>query len=262
MSTLIHRRSRVYLDQVLDGRATGSDPLIDLVHQIQAPPRRRETAGLRTAASAFAWAPSVRPYLPLHHRTGLTSAAAQLWHPKLLVMAATLIAAATVAFATTGHLPTQIAPSSVTGGITAQLSAKATVSPDPAPAPSDPRRGTQVAPGAAPPGATGSAASSGASGIGPSDSSTPTSSAQPGLLPWLCRQWVALPSGSPATKSPLFAALIKLAGGADTVDLYCNTLLNSNAPAASPEASEHSTGGSSPSSGTGPVATPTPTPAS
>jgi hypothetical protein len=262
MSTLFRRRRRAYLDQVLEGRASGTDPLIDLVRQIQAPPRRRETAGLRTAASAFAWAPSVRPYLPLHHRTGLTSAAAHLWHPKLLVSAATIIAAATVAFATTGNLPTQIAPSSVSGGIAAQLSAQATAAPHLAQSPSGHGRSTQVAPGAAPPGAAGSSASSEPGANSPTDSSTPTSSAQSGFLGWLCRQWVALPSGSPADKSPLFTALIKLAGGIGGVDLYCDTLVDSAAPSASHGATTNSTGGPTQGSDPGPTATPTPTPTS
>jgi hypothetical protein len=262
MSTLFHRRSRAYLDQILDGRASGTDPLIDLVHQVQAPPRRRETLGLRTAASAFAWAPSVRPYLPLHHRTGLTSAAAHLWHPKLLVVAATLIAATTVAFATTGKLPTQIAPSSASGDIAAQLSAHATVSLPPALSPSDHGQSTPAAPGAAPPGATGPSGSSGPSGNRPSDSSTPTPSAPSGPLVSLCRQWVALPSGSEATEAPLFAFLIKLAGGVSGVDLFCDTLLSSGAPSPSHGATANSTGGPTQSPTAGPTATPTPTPTS
>ncbi len=124
MRTQSRRRSRAYLDQVLEGRASGPDPLIDLVRQIQAPPRRRETRGLRPASSAFAWAPSVRPYLPPHHRTGLTSMAAHLWHPKVLAGGLTLVAVTAIAYATTGAATTQHSPTTITSAdVAAKMSA-------------------------------------------------------------------------------------------------------------------------------------------
>jgi hypothetical protein len=221
MRTSYPRRSRAYLDQVIDGRASGPDPLIGLIQQIQAPPRRRETLGLRAAASTFAWAPSVRPYLPPHHRTGLSSTSARLWHPKVLAAGLSLMVATAIGLAYTGDLSTHRSTTGLTvGGIAAELSAQASASASPTRPPSNRRRTTPVAPAEAPAGATGSSAA-------------PSATPSPALLVRLCQQWLARPTDSTVDDNSIFSLLIRAAGGLDALDTYCSTLVNSGAPPAS-----------------------------
>ena len=232
MRTSYQRRSRAYLDQVIDGRASGSDPLIGLVAQIQAPPRRRETLGLRTAASTFAWAPSVRPYLPPHHRTGLSSASARMWHPKVLAAGLSLMVATAIGLAYTGDLTPHHSTTSLTvGGIAAELSAQASASANPTRPPSQPRRSTAGAPVAAPTGAPGSSSSA------PAPTTTPTPT--PALVQ-ACERWLALPTDSILDHSFL-AELIRMAGGPTAISAYCTAIVNSAPPSAAPSPTPNAT---------------------
>jgi hypothetical protein len=228
MRTSRHRRSRAYLDRVIEGEATDVDPLVGLVHQIQAQPRRRETHGLRAASSAFAWAPSARPYLPPHHRTGLSSTAARMWHPKLLVVGLTFIVAATIAVASTGNLPTKDSPATVSASeIDAALSSRASVLSQAARPQPAPRRTTPAKQIAVPPPASGS-------GL-PTVTTSPTTESE--WQVWWCNVWLAVPGGSRVIKYPLFVALLDQKGGVEGLDKYCGTLLNS------PVSSTHLSGG-------------------
>jgi hypothetical protein len=236
------RRRRAYLDQVLEGRASGPDPLVDLMRQLQAPPRRREVRGLRPASSAFAWAPSTRPYLPPHHRTGLTSMGAHLWHPKALAGGLTLVAVTAIAYATSGaatthHSPTTVTSADIAAKISAaSASAAASASSAANPHPSSSSAGkVAVAP---------SATSSNSPVPTPSSITIPPSNS-PEFLPSLCNAWIASTEAA-AANNPLFAYLINLEGGVDAVQLFCTTLLNSATPpatsGATPKSSEPAPG--------------------
>jgi len=254
MRTYRRRRSRAYLDRVIEGRASGTDPLADLIQQIQAPPRRRETRGLRAASSAFIWAPSTRPYLPPHHRTGLSSAAAQLWHPKALAAGLALIVAATIAVATTGNLPTQHAHRGITAaGNAANVTAQKSPASNPiATQPNQP--GKTLAPVGPGPGATSPS---------PATTSVAASATATALSAPLCRQWLAQSTSSTATDSLLFNLLVRAAGGKEALNAYCNVVLNSptapSAPVSSASSLPQSTGPNA-NVATTPTPTPTPTP--
>jgi hypothetical protein len=232
MSTQTRRRSRAYLDRLIEGSANGADPLAGLVRQIQAPPRRRETRGLRAASAAFMWAPTVRPYLPPHHRTGLSSAAASLWSPKVLAAGLAFVVAIGVAISATGNLPGGHSTTSVTsagnaGNVTEipQASISAHQGRSHVSAPTSPRAPVVgPVPSSVPAATTGSA------------TPAPTSSGTPHLLPWLCQQWIQSTNAAVAN-NPLYQFLVDAAGGIDQVESYCTTLL-AKSPSSSPSPSD------------------------
>ena len=216
------RRSRAHLDDLLDGRITPGDPLADLVAAVRAPANPTELAGLDAALVAFASAASVAP-APEEKVSMLKSVAGRLLALKILAVVAGTAAAGGVAYAAVSDTmntphgnsaaahsqhPSKSDDDSESDG----TSAAGTESDDPSD--SDAPSGSD----------TGSGSASG------SESDEPSSSPSPSLR-GLCTAWLAHPQNdSKLATNPAYSVLVTAAGGMDSVNGYCTTLLASVAP--------------------------------
>jgi len=216
------RRSRAHLDDLLDGRVTSGDPLADLVAAVRAPAQPSELAGLDAALAAFASAASVAP-TPEEKTPMLKSVVGRALALKILALVAGTAAAGGVAYAAVSdtidnpsngaaHGKSALAPGQTKShGDDDSSSASGSESDDPS---------------------DGSSSASGSESDEPSgsDSSSPSSSPSPSLR-GLCTAWLAHPKNdAKLSTNPAYSVLVTAAGGMDSVNGYCTTLLASAHP--------------------------------
>jgi hypothetical protein len=208
------RQSHAYLEQVLDGKAPSEGALGGLIASARAPETRAELPGLAAALTAFREVSAASPSNAPRSTSMIKNLAAKVLAAKLLTVAGLAAAAATggiAAAASTGHLPNPLPHSSHASDVAIAAVNASHGQP------------TSTATDTASPSA--------------SDSSEPTSShpaASPSpSLRGLCQAWLSRPhEHGKADTNPAFSYLVSTAGGVDSVDAYCTSLLAS--PSATP----------------------------
>jgi hypothetical protein len=221
------RRTRAHLDSILDGRPTPGDPLADLVAAAQAPAAPGELGGLDAALAVFSSSAGLAatPEEP----PVIKSVAGRLLALKVLAITAGMATAGGVAYAAVnGNLDRAPAPSVAAGDSTGAPGSSAAGSSVPG---SD---GSSAMPGSgseSEPSGNGSSSGSSAesSSTGSSDASSAPGSGTPSpSLKGLCTAWLAHPKNdAKLAGNPAYSVLVSAAGGLDSVNGYCATVLGS-----------------------------------
>lgn len=227
------RQSRADLERLLDGRPVRRDAVADVLAAARTSGVRADTAGLPAALAAFR---SIsHPHLADQPRrtSMIKNVAAKLVAAKLLTISGLALAATggIAAAASTGHLPSPLPHSShaseVAIAAVASSHGKPTATPTSSTSPS----------------ASASATESDSEGSGPS-STHPAATPSPSLR-GLCQSWMSRPhEHGKADTNPAFTVLVTTAGGTDSVDGYCTSLLASGhpTPSSTPAAPSHAAG--------------------
>jgi hypothetical protein len=213
------RQTDAYLEQVLDGAAR-QDALGKLIAAAQAPETRADPAGLAAALAAFREVSAAHPSRPPRSTSMIKNVAAKVLAAKLLTVTGIALAAATggiAAAASTGHLPSPLPHSSHASDVAVAAVAESHGQPTGTPTDS-----TSASPSAS------------ASESSEPSSSHPAASPSPSLR-GLCQAWLSRPhEHGKADTNPAFSYLVSTAGGIDSVDAYCTSLLAGPAPSSTP----------------------------
>jgi hypothetical protein len=216
------RQSHTYLERVLDGEASSDGALGGLIAAARMPETHANPPGLAAALTAFREV-SARPSAHPRSTSMIKNVAAKVLAAKFLAVAGLAAAAATggiAAAASTGHLPSPLPHSSHASEVAVAAVAASHGQP------------TSTA--------TGSAS---ASGTAEPSSSHPAASPSPSLR-GLCQAWLSRPhEHGKADTNPAFSYLVSTAGGIDSVDAYCSSLLASPAPSSTASDESSAPGG-------------------
>jgi hypothetical protein len=210
------RQSHAYLERVLDGEAAPQDALAKLIAAARAPQAPADPAGLAVALTAFREVSASHPSNP-RRPSMIKNIAAKVVAAKVLAVAGLALAATggMAAAASTGHLPSPLPHSSHASDTAVAAVAASHNQP------------TSTSTATESPSASPSAEPS---------SSQPAANPSPSLR-GLCQAWLSRPhEHGKADTSPAFSYLVSTAGGTDSVDSYCTSLLAS--PSASPTESD------------------------
>lgn len=215
------RQSHAYLERVLDGEASADGALGGLIASARAPETRANPPGLAAALTAFREVSAAHPSSVPRSTSMIRNMAAKVLAAKLLVVGGLALAAATggiAAAASTGQLPSPLPHSSHASEVAVAAVASSHGRP------------------------TSTATASASASASASESSEPTS-AHPDASPspslrGLCQAWLSRPhEHGKADTSPAFSYLVSTAGGVDSVDGYCTSLLASPAPSSGEDSS-------------------------
>jgi len=223
------RQSHAYLERVLDGKAPREGALGGLIATARAPETRADPPGLAAALTAFREVSAARSSSAPRSTSMIKNMAAKVLAAKLLVVGGLALAAATggiAAAASTGQLPNPLPHSSHASDVAVAAVAASHGQP------------TSTA--------TASASPSDSVSSEPS-SSHPAASPSPSLR-GLCQAWLSRPhEHGKADTNPAFSYLVSTAGGVDSVDAYCTSLLASPAPSSTPSDDSSAPGSAIPS---------------
>jgi hypothetical protein len=212
------RQSQAYLERVLDGKASSDGALGGLIAAARAPETHADPAGLAAALTVFREV-SAHPSSNPRSTSMIKNVAAKVLAAKFLAVAGLAVAATggVAAAASTGHLPSPLPHSSHASGtaVTAVAAHNGQLT------------GTPIA---------SDSASASASASESSEPSSPHPAASPSpSLRGLCQAWLSRPhEHGKADTSPAFSYLVSTAGGIDSVDSYCTSLLAGPTASATP----------------------------
>lgn len=196
------------LDQLLDGHSASTDVLTRLITAARTTGAPADRSGLIDALAAFAAPSSLSAIVAAPHRSLLKAAVAKIGRAKLLLLSGAVVAATggIAVAASTGSLPNPLPGTAHTTQPTDGLTQAGTNLPS-GPSHSQPTTGDITITLSTP---------------SPSESRESPSPSLAGL----CRSWLARPHvNGKADSSAAFTVLVTTAGGQDSVDAYCTTLL-------------------------------------
>jgi hypothetical protein len=204
---------------VLDGEVPCDGALGGLIAAARAPETRTDPPGLAAALTAFREVSTTRLSNNPRSTSMIKNVAAKILAAKFLAVAGIAVAATggVAAAASTGHLPSPLPHSSHASDVAVAAVAESHGQPTGTPTDS-----TSASPSAS------------ASESSEPSSSHPAASPSPSLR-GLCQAWLSRPhEHGKADTNPAFSYLVSTAGGIDSVDAYCTSLLAGPAPSSTP----------------------------